>query len=56
MITEVVVAGPGGFEPPTTGSEGRRSVLAELRALSGIGFVLVASFLAVVRNNVSCDD
>ena len=25
-------AGPGGFEPPTTGSEGRHSVLAKLRA------------------------
>ena len=27
------VAGPGGFEPPTTGLGGQRSVLAELRAL-----------------------
>jgi len=26
-------AGPRGLEPPTSGSEGRRSVLAELRAL-----------------------
>lgn len=25
-------AGPGGFEPPTTGSGGRHSVLAKLRA------------------------
>ena len=25
-------AGPGGFEPPTTGSAGRHSVLAKLRA------------------------
>ncbi len=30
----VCVAGPGGFEPPTTGLGGQRSVLAELRALS----------------------
>ena len=31
------VAGPGGFEPPTTGLGGRRSVLAELRALGCLG-------------------
>ena len=28
---EPLVADPGGFEPPTTGLGGRRSVLAELR-------------------------
>ena len=28
-----ILAGPGGFEPPTTGLGGQRSVLAELRAL-----------------------
>ena len=31
-IGGVPLTGPGGFEPPTTGSAGRHSVLAKLRA------------------------
>ncbi len=34
-----VLAGPGGFEPPTTGLGGQRSILAELRARSLSAFV-----------------
>lgn len=32
VLGGVPLTGPGGFEPPTTGSAGRHSVLAKLRA------------------------
>lgn len=39
VLGGVPLTGPGGFEPPTTGSEGRHSVLAKLRAQ---GFLLTS--------------
>ena len=45
------MAGPGGFEPPTTGLGGRRSILAELRAQPGAVWMeaLCGPWLGVFR-------
>ena len=52
------VADPGGFEPPTTGLGGRRSVLAELRvlppsrvALSSCAGIIKVTMIILRANN-----
>ena len=48
-----ILAGPGGFEPPTTGLGGQRSVLAELRAQVASDFV-VLSCCGVLKFSAGC--